>query len=380
MILTLSLLAMAPPRTLIVGGGPNAQNNQIAIESNVQYCHRSLPKGSPCRILFADGDRASNTVRFTPAGERPGGIRDLYKRPELARLDGASSLDNVNKEIASLASSGSGPVLLYFTGHGSIPKAPTPPLSYFNLWSFEQYSAVDMAQSISTFGKDVPVVAIMVQCHSGGFAKSLFRNGDPSQPPMDNRFCGFYASVESRSAAGCTSSINTKEYRDFTTYFLAALTGVGRNGEPTTGMDYDKNGVVGMNEAFCWTLITDDSIDTPICTSDEFLRRKGSMTDEEIFGTPYSKVLSWASPAQKAALEALSNDVKLSGEDRLAKALEAYPRLTDWDSIEQIKGFRFVRLAKTVVLHNRMLKHPDAGLRRRYENLIKDESVNPFRA
>jgi hypothetical protein len=380
MTLILSLLAIAPSRTLIVGGGPNSQNNQIAIESNVQYCYRSLPKSAPCRILFADGDRTSNTVRFTPAGEQPGGLRDLYKRPELPRLDGASSLDNVNREIAALASTGTTPVLLYFTGHGNIPKAPAAPLSYFSLWSFEQYSAIDMAQSIAAFGKDVPVVAIMVQCHSGGFAKSMFRNGDPTQPPIDNRFCGFYASVESRSAAGCTSSINTKEYRDFTTYFLAALTGTGRNGERTTGMDYDKNGVVGMNEAFCWTLIMDESIDTPICTSDEFVRRKVDMSEDEVFATSYSKVLSWASPAQKAALEALSAEAKLSGEGRLATAIETYPRLTGRDSMETIKGFRFVRLAKTVVLQNRMLKHPDLGLRRRFENLVKDEAANPFKA
>lgn len=380
MILTLTALALAPYRTLIVGGGPNADNNQIAIESNVQYCHRSLPKGAACRILFADGNRSSNTVRFTPAGEQPGGFRDLYKRPELPRLDGASSLENVNREISSLASTGTTPVLLYFTGHGNIPRAPAPPLSYFSLWSFEQYSAVDMAQSLSAFPKDVPVVAIMVQCHSGGFAKSLFRNGDPSQPPMDNRFCGFYASVESRSAAGCTSSINTKEYRDFTTYFLAALTGTGRNGERTVGMDYDKNGVVGMNEAFCWTLIKDESIDTPICTSDEFLRRKVSMGEDEIFSTPYSRVLGYANPAQRAALEALSAEARLTGDDRLEKAFEAFPRLTGRDTMETIKGFRFVRLAKTVVLQNQMLKHPDAGLRKRFENLVKDEAANPFRS
>jgi hypothetical protein len=78
-------------------------------------------------------------------------------------------------------------------------------------------------------------------------------------------------------------------------------------------------------------------------------------------------------------LEALSAEAKLTGEDRLAKAVETYPRLTGRDSMETIKGFRFVRLAKTVVLHSRMLKHPDLGLRRRYENLIKDESANPFR-
>lgn len=379
MTLLLSILVMAPPRTLIVGGGPNAANNQIAIESNVQYCARNLPKGSTVRILFADGEKESPTVRFTPEGEVPG-KRDLYKRPQLPRIDGAASLVNVKNEINALATKGGNtPVLLYFTGHGNIPKPPTPPLSFFNLWSFEQYSAVDMAESLAAFSKDTPVVAIMVQCHAGGFAKSLFKGGDPNQPPMDNRFCGFYASVESRSAAGCTSLINTKEYRDFTTYFMGALIGSTRTGEKVVAEDYDKNGFIGMNEAFCWSLINDESIDTPICTSDEFLRRVVNVSEESIFATKYSDVLKWATPAQKAALESLSASANLTGEDRLAKAIQTYPRLTDRDTMQAIRGFRFVRLAKTVVLHHQMEKHPSAELRRRYETLLKDEAVNPFR-
>ncbi len=378
MITLLTLLSIAPPRTLIVGGGPNPSNNQIAIESNVQYCAKNLPKGSTVRILFADGDKDSATIRYTPEGERPG-PRDKYKSPELPRIDGAASLENVKAEINTLAKGGSSPVLLYFTGHGTIPRPPTPPLSFFNLWKFEQYTAIDMAASIAAFPKDVPVIAIMVQCHAGGFAKSLFKDGDPKQAPMDNRFCGFYASIESRTAAGCTSMINEADYRDFTTYFMGALIGTSRTGQKVAAEDYDKNGFIGMNEAFCWSLINDESIDTPVCTSDEFLRRVVTMPEDEVFATPYSNVLKWATPAQRAALEALSKAADLQGEDRLTKAFATYPRLTDRSTMKEIRGFRFVRLAKTVVLGQRMLQHPDAGLKKRYETLLKDESVNPFR-
>ncbi|HEV2472867.1 MAG TPA: hypothetical protein VGS41_09395, partial [Chthonomonadales bacterium] len=35
-----------PPRVVIVGGGPDLENNQVAIESNVRYVARILPRES----------------------------------------------------------------------------------------------------------------------------------------------------------------------------------------------------------------------------------------------------------------------------------------------------------------------------------------------
>src|SRR5438132_7860667 len=63
-------------RTLIVGGGPEPEYNQVAIERNVHYVARLLPAGSPRLTLFADGKADSKTVlyeeqpRALPAGER----------------------------------------------------------------------------------------------------------------------------------------------------------------------------------------------------------------------------------------------------------------------------------------------------------------------
>jgi hypothetical protein len=51
-------------RVLIVGGGPEPDHNQVAIERNVHYVSRLLPAGAPRTILFADGDPASKTVLY----------------------------------------------------------------------------------------------------------------------------------------------------------------------------------------------------------------------------------------------------------------------------------------------------------------------------
>ena len=151
----------------------------------------------------------------------------------------------------------------------------------------------------------------MVECFSGGFGNLLFRGGDPAGPVTDKDLCGFFASIPNREAAGCTPEVNEANYRDFTSYFFAALTGKDRLGRPVTGADYDHDGRVGMNEAFAYALIHDVSIDTPTCTSDVFLRRFVKMPDSAVFATPYSNVLPWAAPAQRAALEGLSHSTGL---------------------------------------------------------------------
>ena len=68
--------AVTPVRVFIVGGGPDLQNNQVAIESNVRYVCKLLPKGTERTTLFADGDPDHATVlyeedsRKLPVGER----------------------------------------------------------------------------------------------------------------------------------------------------------------------------------------------------------------------------------------------------------------------------------------------------------------------
>ena len=380
MIHFLPLLLAPATRTLIVGGGPSKRYNQVAIESNVRYVGRVLPKEWPLRVLFADGDASAETVRYTPEGGTEG-KDDRYRAPQLSRLDGPARLDAVRKEVAALAAAPSkSPVLLYFTGHGSLAPNLRPDTSQFDLWGRERIIVPELAESLAAFPKDLPVVALMVQCHSGGFAKLIFRNGDPGQGLAQNRVCGFYASIEPRLAAGCTPAVNEAYYRDFTTYFVAALTGQDRLGRKSTGADANKDGKVGMNEAFCWALANDDSIDTPVCTSDEFLRYAVKTTDAEVFATPYADVLRWAAPEQRAALESLSASIKLGGEDRLKGAYARYVPIGDEEEdMDRVRGYRFVRLAKSVVLGHAMAKMGDGAIRKRYQALLRDESANPLR-
>jgi hypothetical protein len=328
-------------RTLILGGGPDLRHNQVAIERNVFYVSRLLPSGSPRFTLFADGANTSETVLFEeqqkvlPPGERIFGFlfrgrgQDettllRYRAPQLGRLDGPSDRASVNRGFEWLRREASGPVLLYFTGHGSQARGGNLDNNAYDLWGSEKLSVRDLAGQIATLPPRVPVTLVMVQCFSGAFGNVLFAGGDPAAAAVDRKIAGFFAAPRERTAAGCTPEVDEAEYHDFTSYFFAALSGRDRVGRTVTGADYNRDGRVGMDEAFAYSLAHDVSIDVPVATSDVFLRRGTTTPDEEIFRTEYSQALRWATPAQKAALEELSAALKLAGENRLA---EGYQRM-----------------------------------------------------
>jgi hypothetical protein len=328
-------------RVLIVGGGPEPDHNQVAIERNVYYVSHLLPAGVPRTILFADGDPHSKTVLYEedgrplPPAERVlallfGSREDAsptverFRAPNLGRLDGPAERDAVAGAFDRLRRSDPGSVLLYFTGHGSPDRKGDLDNNVYDLWNGEDLSVRQLSAQIASLPPDTPVTLVMVECFSGAFGNVLFAGGDSQGKPVDREIAGFFATTRERMAAGCTPEVNEAEYRDFTSYFFAALTGQDRVGRRVTGADYNHDGRVGMDEAFAYSLAHDVSIDVPVCTSDVFLRRFVPGQDAEIFQTPYSQVRGWATPAQGAALDALSEALQLAGEARLG---EAYQRV-----------------------------------------------------
>ncbi len=335
-----------PPRVLIVGGGPSPEHNQVAIESNVRYVGKLLPAGTVRTTLFADGDLQRATVLYEEdakalsPGEQVLGLLQEgaggdytatyhYRKPDLGgALDGASSHAAIDKAFTQLAQEESAdqpppPLLLYFTGHGSPNPTRNLENNSYDLWGKDERLTVqELAQNIARLPATVPVTIVMVQCFSGAFGNLIFEKGNPKGPVVDRDIAGFFATIKERMAAGCTPAVNEAEYRDFTSYFFAALTGRDRVGRTVTGADYNHDGRVGMDEAYCYALANDDSIDIPVCTSDVFLRRFVTTSDEQVFRNRYSQIHTWATPAQRAALDALSARLKMRGEDRLRVAYD----------------------------------------------------------
>src|SRR5213083_874935 len=107
-------------QTLIVGGGPAPESNQVGIENNVRYLLRILPKDSPRTVLFADGDARAKTVLFSrkgkdiPIAERTLSLilngnaqatsdSDTFRRPALTQLDGAARKADLADAFKKLA-------------------------------------------------------------------------------------------------------------------------------------------------------------------------------------------------------------------------------------------------------------------------------------
>jgi hypothetical protein len=384
--LALAAHAVGPPArgsagldVLIVGGGPNKSHNQVAIENNVKYVEKLLPSDSILHVLFADGDKTNSSVQIQEEGKHVS-----YRTPSLNQIDGPSFLSVVKKQLDDVADreklSPKRPVMLYFTGHGSPNTGSNFENNYYDLWQGGDLSVRTLADSLKELPPQSPVTLVMVECFSGAFGNLIFDGANPKGNLVDRPICGFFASVPNRPAAGCTPEVNEANYRDFTSYFFAALTGTDRLGHHVSGADYTKHGSVTMSDAFAYSLIHDESIDTPVATTDVFLRRFVTTPEEEVFANTYADVRSWATPAQAAVLDALSAAENLSGDDRLAVAYRNFHRFSaDSEDLHFVHIYRLVRTAKSVVLAHELEKGSDRTLKSRYRQLKAMEDTNPLK-
>lgn len=362
-----------PWRAVVVGGGPTPSMNQVAIERNVRYFERRLPASIDRRVLFANGKRDTATVQFLADGV----LR--YRRPDLARLDGPTTASGFSAIWDGfVAVRGSDPLMLYFAGHGSPNPRSRLENNSFDLWGGGDIDVKQLAAKVAELPASTPVVVVMAQCYSGSFANLLFEGGLPGAPLIARDLVGFFAATNDRPASGCTPEVNEADYQDFSSYFFAALSGRDRLNVPVKGADFDGNGVVGMNEAFAYAVIHQQSEDVPVSTSDAFLRRFVTRPDPETMATPYASILEWASPAQKAALQALSTELGLGGEDRLRRTYAAYFGGASREGPVAAHQLRFVRLAKSVILAHHLQESGEPAVKRRYERLQAAEGRTPF--
>jgi len=349
--------AAEPLHALIVGGGPDVEMNGLQIESHVRFVLSLLPPETKRAVFFADGSASRATVsyeeldKFSDAQNAFDVLFPDYKLgPQMLTraeklgtpLDGSSSRATLHRAVGELASAlgqKGGPVLFYFAGHGS-PGGNKESDTQYDMWNNGGLSVHELSAELSRLPSTAPVVLVMAQCYSGGFANVIFRDGDPKSPLLPQDLAGFFASTKDREAAGCGAGTDETEYQDFSSYFFGALSGCNRLGKAVTGADFDGDGRVSFHEALCYALIHDPTIDTPTCTTDAFLARFAPGKSSEIYGTGFEKILAAASPAQHAALEELSAKLDLTGDGRL---LAAHDRLTYSDPVaraSQIQAYR----------------------------------------
>lgn len=282
-----ALAALAPwsspaqDQVWLVGGGYDPASSQAQIEQNVLWARQvvqGLPGERRVVVYFTDGDDPGPDVReWRRPAETPASLQPLARVMGYGIENGERYRDHAIPGVAGSTSAGTlGPALgaalrrmrpgerflLVFNGHGSRePSAPSDNAIW--LWNQTSMTVDELARVLDEAPQGVLVRFALTQCFAGGFARLARADGSR---------CGFMAEGADREAEGCHASVDSSEYRDYSTYFFAALGNRARDGAPLAhAPDLDSDGQVSLREAHLYALRTARSADLPRSTSEEFL-------------------------------------------------------------------------------------------------------------
>lgn len=293
--LFISFDTLAKDVVWIVGGGNNLKNSQAQIETNVIWAAEAI-KQSPTtngareiNIFFTDGDDPAKDVKvWRPVDEAESFLQPFamiydsgyengveYRNHKIKNIKG-STLRNelepvLSESFSNLKQGDRG--LFIFNGHGSFDKADTANNKIW-LWDSSSLNVNEFSRLLGKVDNSVPMRFVFTQCYSGAFERLVHRNAADKIDLVDAPRCGFFAEAADRQAEGCSSGINVDDYRDYSTYFFAALSGKTRQGEDLPeNPDRNKDGVVSLYEAHLYTLARAESTDLPRSTSEMYLER-----------------------------------------------------------------------------------------------------------
>src|SRR5437762_5705291 len=275
---------------LTIGGGESPTNNQVSLEKNILYLQRFLSEsglGSMSNdIYFANGKELGRDIQFVDPTTPPPKVNQLlaqifdkedgldasYRTHSIPGVRGAAKRADIAKWFESEGAR-LGPedrLFIYYSGHGGAGKPARN--TTFALWGEGGMPVKECIGLLDKLDPKVKVILIMVQCHAGGYADVIFKDAQAGTNMSKAQRVGFLATSAERMAAGCTSDIEEDNYREYSTYFWAALYGRTRGGKTIERPDYDGDGHVSLSEAHAYVQITSDTIDIPVATSDIFLR------------------------------------------------------------------------------------------------------------
>jgi len=290
-IALLTTLAALPFQTtkaaeaLLIGGGYDVHGSQGQIELNVKWVQGILEKqGVPTATYFTDGDETGADVHYQlPAEQTTKAHEPLarifgdwvlharrYREHEVARVSGSTRRDELVPALReAVDATRDTDLLLIYNGHGS-QSLSTPDQVTLNLWDNTKLSANELHGIVKP--RSAPFRYIFTQCYSGGFHRLAYKNPGSGLEISDAPRCGFTAESAYRLAEGCSASIEIDDYRDYTTYFFAALSGYERDGDIVSrNPDTNKDGVTTLREAHLFTLEEAYSTDLSRSSSEDYL-------------------------------------------------------------------------------------------------------------
>lgn len=280
--IALAAPAMAETRVSLIGGGNTVDHSQVQIEANVGWLQTMFrDRNIKERTYFGAGDSAEPDVAYLALAEPsssstealPNEPRVQYRRHQLPDVSGSTRkpelMEALRRDLASLPAGDD--ALVIFDGHGGIERADTRN-NYLKLWDDGRMTVSDLESLLDAAPAGAPVRFVMAQCYSGAFASLIYDDPHAASGFRANR-CGFMSEAADRLAEGCGLSLEETEFRDYTTYFFAALGGRTRSGEPIEQrvVDRDGDGVVSFRESHFYALLSAQSTDLSRSTSEQYL-------------------------------------------------------------------------------------------------------------
>ena len=370
---------------LVIGGGPNKEQNQASMEANVLFLNKVLAtKASADRdvsIFFADGNNPDADLQvIAPSAPSNTPVLDLLRRlhrrgpaassqtieyrnhtvPEVQGSTHVRRLERAIRNIGSQVQTGDR-VFLYVTAHGSAGPRSNPHNTRIACWG-SSLPVSQLMDWLDDYPKDVPVISMMAQCYAGGFANIIFDDISERMTPTDHLRVGFYAQQYDLQAAGCRPDIERDE--EFSSYFWGAIYGEMRNGTPIHNADLDGDERVSFEEAFVYTVCYGDTIDIPLRGSDLFLRAWSRIPDYTLARDRYRR----NGPAAARDDDAKGSDQESDGD------LDTESNSTiDMGDLQRFEGTFAKWMAETSRSHQRVIEELcrslEIDLDERIENL-----------
>ena len=277
---------------VIVGGGYDLRGSQAQIELNVKWVQQVLKRaGLSVHTFYTDGvDEevdvysvgGSDVEQSVPYEALARVFRNLeeantrYYSNTVPDNSGTTRADELLPELSerlSSAENGDSSPLLVYNGHGG-PSSNKPDEVTLKLWDNTSVTAREFHALLEKDSSDLRFV--FTQCYSGGFHRLAYKNSSSGLELSDSTRCGFTAESAWRVAEGCSASVETSDYRDYTTYFFASLDGETRDGDslPISAAEIasiDGNDEIGLRDAHLYTLQNAHSTDLSRSTSEDFL-------------------------------------------------------------------------------------------------------------
>lgn len=284
-----SLMLLSPAafgaEAVLIGGGYDIHGSQGQIELNVKWVQSVLnDQGLNVSTYFTDGDEDQPDVHYTRQDdETPHPFEALarvfgdwiletraYRDHTVNDVSGSTRRSELEPALIEHSKrTADSDLLLVYNGHGT-QSYSTPDQVKLNLWDNSTLSANELHRIFKP--REAPLKFVFTQCYSGGFHRLAYQNPVNGLELAEGPRCGFTAESAYKMAEGCSASINTDDYRDYTTFFFAALAGFERDGEIVdSDPDTNQDGATTLREAHLYTLNNAISADLSRSTSEDFL-------------------------------------------------------------------------------------------------------------